>query len=367
MKYVTHTLFPLLFLLLCSCNSNQVNNSSIPQYLGDPVTVTIAAVQGIHASSSLKEKNNFYRYHPVKALDRYQASSWVEGAEGSGTGQNISIFFAQPVTADMIKIMNGYFDPRWFAANNRVKSLGVYLDDFITTVPLADGMTEKEIPLGQPRTFGRAVFTIEDVYKGQQFDDTCIAEIRFFRNGKEIMIKLDEANEIIKNLPPGPNLPGGKKIIYYGMEGRTTQYFFPDGMFIEIRSSIEQPEISSFEIRKYSNKTYGNWKFNKETGEIEIQVTLNCFVKGVGKNIYSRTEFREVFEDYQYIEEKTEKKYQFQWQEIGNEPVFPPDSQFITSGEYKLKDRLKPEEIRVEIERLKALYHETLTNPPDGK
>ncbi|HEQ71620.1 MAG TPA: hypothetical protein ENN69_03945 [Spirochaetia bacterium] len=180
------------------------------------------------ASSTLFEGDdpetfNTEKYGIQRAFDGDVRTVWAEGEEGPGIGVEIS--FALPRTASRLTIVNGYAaSPTLFRANNRVRELTVeirmgimtdvdqcaeiYTTRLIsrTTLQLADTAQAQTfaIDLSDPRlanemeAFQDAVFadgsgneylrsmlpifigllTIESVYPGNRWDDTCLAEIR---------------------------------------------------------------------------------------------------------------------------------------------------------------------------------------------
>ena len=80
--------------------------------------------ESLWASSSLEEVlgGRYVVYGPEALFDGDISSPWVEGADGSGVGENVLILTQRPVEA--IRIVNGFASsPNLFSANNRVKTL----------------------------------------------------------------------------------------------------------------------------------------------------------------------------------------------------------------------------------------------------
>ena len=88
--------------------------------------VDIAAVA---ATSELEDTSVPDRYSVDKLLDGDPRTSWVEGQADSGVGEAVEFEFARPVEIDGLRIMPGYFDERFWAANNRVASADVTITD----------------------------------------------------------------------------------------------------------------------------------------------------------------------------------------------------------------------------------------------
>ena len=77
------------------------------------------------ASSALPDEGQEYRYGPEQAFDTNPKTSWNEGKADSGIGEYISLGLYRHITIDMIEVMPGYFDQRYWVKNNRVKKLEV--------------------------------------------------------------------------------------------------------------------------------------------------------------------------------------------------------------------------------------------------
>jgi Domain of unknown function (DUF4424) len=103
---------------------------------------------------------------------------WVEGAEGDGIGESLTLTINQPVKATRLLIHNGYRKSKEvFQMNNRVKKLGVSVNGgapFSAELPDeydSEGWVDLPPDAGPVKTLNLA---IEDVYRGTKFRDTCI-------------------------------------------------------------------------------------------------------------------------------------------------------------------------------------------------
>lgn len=104
---------------------------------------------------------------------------WVEGVAGPGIGQTLHLEYWQPF-ANII-ILDGYVDllnPRYYKENNRVKDLLITGKDDQGKTVFTKTVTLVDIPEFQKFQFPSKVkfvdLTIESVYKGTKYDDTCI-------------------------------------------------------------------------------------------------------------------------------------------------------------------------------------------------
>ncbi len=146
-------------------------------YIGREYTAT--------ASSSLKPDQH-YSYGPENLNDDDRENAWSEGVEGDGIGESVTLTLKQPQKVTRLYIANGYRkDPtdkgrEVFLNNNRVKRMSVSFDGgkpFQAILP--DGLHERGI-IEVPKTFGPAKtikLTIEEVYRGAKFRDTCISGV----------------------------------------------------------------------------------------------------------------------------------------------------------------------------------------------
>lgn len=130
------------------------------------------------ASSSLKPEGGL-TYGP-EHLTGYDAErAWVEGAEGDGIGESVTLTMNKPAKATRLLIGNGYRKSAdLFKKNNRVKKLGVSVNGGAPfSVELPDGY-EHDCPVDLPVDAGplkTVTLTIEEVYRGSKFRDTCLS------------------------------------------------------------------------------------------------------------------------------------------------------------------------------------------------
>jgi hypothetical protein len=144
----------------------------------------------IRASSSLPdnddEKNMFLRKHirycGDKAFDNRMDTVWAEGKYGPGTGEGISVRLDESIDIDAIEIMPGYFDTRYWKANNRIKRFSLETDDrkWKETFFCRDSKSPQRFRLSTRISVREIIFTVLEVYKGDKWDDTCLSELVFF-------------------------------------------------------------------------------------------------------------------------------------------------------------------------------------------
>ena len=145
------------------------------------------------ASSYLAPQGK-YSYEPLSILSGERGNAWVEGAEGYGTGEYISIISRYEVDdaeygVDFreLCVVNGYArTAETWAANSRVKELlfffnGRYVDTFTledTARPQYFDLTQYALHAGSGAdTVFR--FEIGSVYPGEEYADTALTGIEF--------------------------------------------------------------------------------------------------------------------------------------------------------------------------------------------
>jgi len=158
-------------------------------YIGREYTAT--------ASSTLKADSHF-TYGPENLNDRDRENAWAEGAEGDGIGESITLTMKQPQKVTRLYIANGYRkDPTGggdavYQNNNRVKRMSVSLNGGKAfSVELPDDRRENGI-IELPKDAGvvkTVKLTIEEVYRGAKFRDTCIS-------GVDVEVQLTKAPPI---------------------------------------------------------------------------------------------------------------------------------------------------------------------------
>ena len=106
---------------------------------------------------------------------------WVEGKDGYGIDEWIEKRIVNNI--DEIVFFNGYISPNrpdLFFANSRVKEILITSDQYSETFHVADTPNPQILKLNK-KVSGDIRFTIKDVYKGNKYQDTCIAGIYFLR------------------------------------------------------------------------------------------------------------------------------------------------------------------------------------------
>jgi hypothetical protein len=151
----------------------------------------------VEASSEL-EGSSSYSYSAENISDYDPSTSWVEGVRGDGIGEFVDMdlrtYYGKEGAEyffEKIGIINGFAEnSNLFNSNNRVKTLKLtyeYCDSYddrdITesvSFELQDTMDMQYYRFDKPLPIEHIKITIEDVYSGTRWDDTCIAEFQLF-------------------------------------------------------------------------------------------------------------------------------------------------------------------------------------------
>ncbi len=149
----------------------------------EPAAIGEIPVIFVGASSTLPQKDIIH--YPKRTIDDDLSTAWSEGVDGSGIGESIDFGFDTFFNVSSITIWNGYHkSEKLYYANNRPKRIRVDVSNSEESfeIELRDIMEPQTIELPNPISTNHVSFTIEDVYYGNSFDDTCITEVKFFGN-----------------------------------------------------------------------------------------------------------------------------------------------------------------------------------------
>ena len=166
------------------------------QIFAERILADCAYLRSAEASSTLSEwlSGKEVVYDALNAFDNDTETVWVENKKDSGIDERLTVVFYEPIKIDEIQIINGFAHKDYYKKNNRVKTLNIgflYTDaGYVREYTLKDNCEDfQSIYLDENFTVDALVFTIQDVYRGTKYNDTCIDEIRFYYSGRNIDIK----------------------------------------------------------------------------------------------------------------------------------------------------------------------------------
>lgn len=160
-------------------NDEAIDSDDVTEMIED---FGIPFFNSISASSELAPEGN-NNYYCQNVTDGNSNTAWVEGVSGSGIGESIIFSSDERQRITGIKILNGYCkSERLYKKNNRIKEIKMsFSDGSIITKLLQDNFSEYDvIELDKPIICTYFMIKIEDVYRGTDYDDTCISEIKVY-------------------------------------------------------------------------------------------------------------------------------------------------------------------------------------------
>ncbi len=224
-----------------------------------------AVVDDYEVTSELEDPQYPGLYTGWHVFDGDPVTSWVEGQEGAGLGEGIALGFGVPLERKLqrIEIMPGFFHPSYWKANNRIKNLDVKArsitgEEITVQAEFEDVMKAQPIDIGLYGVISLE-FTVKEVYPGDKWNDTCIAELKLFDDGnREIIIDP-------KGLPGRIQLPQFSSAAFdYGDSYTATSFRLKaDGTL----SGKYEEEI---EGHSTSLQIEGTWKFNPQKESLEF-------------------------------------------------------------------------------------------------
>jgi hypothetical protein len=161
-----------------------------------PSVAAAAGFQRLHAeeasaSSFLKSNWNKYEenYHPSYVLDDDPKTAWVEGAEGDGIGESLTIPVSALRSARALRlvIFNGYQKSQaLLSANAAPKQLTVTVrgpggqQSARQQLTLERKMGPQSFELPVSGGVSEVVLTIDSVHAGSKYRDTCVSDVQVF-------------------------------------------------------------------------------------------------------------------------------------------------------------------------------------------
>jgi hypothetical protein len=145
----------------------------------------LTALLRISASSVLPDEEipglGLVRYIPENAIDGNPTTSWVEGIEGPGIGERLSLDFSQPVTLTRLGIRVGFDrDDDIFLKNYRLHHARLLFSDGSSqSVEFEDRRGIQYVSIAHVRTTS-LIIVIDEVYQSGRYDDTPIAEVEIW-------------------------------------------------------------------------------------------------------------------------------------------------------------------------------------------
>lgn len=140
------------------------------------------SVEEASASSVISQEGADNGAH--KAVDGNSKTSWQEGVDGDGIGESIHLKLSKSYMVKYMSFQLGNWNSgEYYDGNNRPKELEITAGDVTQTVTFPDGKVEYWVEFSEECPASEIDVAIRSVYKGSQWDDTCIAEIGIYGKG----------------------------------------------------------------------------------------------------------------------------------------------------------------------------------------
>lgn len=116
---------------------------------------------------------------PHVLYDGSKDSSWQDGVDGSGIGESVTYHLDQvcKVRFLVLRLGNWYGSDDNYTMNNRPKTMTFEFGDQSVQVTFPDEKKEFCVELSKDVKTSEIKMTIDEVYKGTDYDDTCINEV----------------------------------------------------------------------------------------------------------------------------------------------------------------------------------------------
>lgn len=168
-------------LLLCVALSPLVASAEFKRLHADKATAT----------SFLESNWNKYQenYHPSYALDDDPKTAWVEGADGDGVGESLTVHVSSLKQARAVRLMlwPGYQKAKdLFAANGFPTKVEVTVRDASDDVtarqvfPLAPTWGPQALEFPVKGGVASVTLTLREVKPGTKYRDTCVSDLQLF-------------------------------------------------------------------------------------------------------------------------------------------------------------------------------------------
>ncbi len=129
------------------------------------------------ASSVIKQQEGVSNL-PEYLFDGDIQTNWQEGTAGNGIGEYVSYEFKEVFTVDAMTFQLGNWKTKeYYYGNNRPKTLTIAMGEQSWTVTFPDEWVEFGLKFSSPVRTDTLKMTIDDVYKGNEWNDTVITDI----------------------------------------------------------------------------------------------------------------------------------------------------------------------------------------------
>lgn len=154
-----------------------VNASDIREVM-DLQGYSRAVITDAQATSTTPADDGSDLYGPQSAIDDSDDTSWQEGADGQGVGEQLILTLDRDYSVKYVFLKLGsWTSDNSYYSNNRPETLNVTVGGNTFSISFPDEKTEYCIELSQDVTTNQVVLQIQNAYVGSAWDDTCITNV----------------------------------------------------------------------------------------------------------------------------------------------------------------------------------------------
>ncbi len=120
---------------------------------------------------------------PAMMLDGNLETSWQEGVDGSGIGEQVTFYLDRVYEVNYLAFnLGNWRTDDYYRQNNRPETLKITMNGRETLVEFPDEKTKQWVAVEEGCDTSQITITIEGVYRGSSdvWNDTCIAEVEIY-------------------------------------------------------------------------------------------------------------------------------------------------------------------------------------------
>ena len=201
------------------------------------------------------DKNDKFRYSPLKLFDQKDDTAFAFPQKELHDYLLCIIHFDKEYELDEIDIKAGFFDPKWYVKNYRIKEIE-FIFNYNATLSdvLKENFILKDEMVSQKLKFSKRIkcadlwIRAKSLYPSKAYNDICISEMKFFNKGTEYNILIRPS---IHNIPFGSEYE-------YNSQGKIT------------REKIKA-EFDTYDLQYYQKDgtLFGKCKLEDEDGVLQ--------------------------------------------------------------------------------------------------
>ena len=140
---------------------------------------TYIPISSAHATSTISQSDVVNT--PIVVFDGLDETSWQEGVEGYGIGEGLVGYFSDPFAVKYIGFKLGNWkSDKYYFGNAKPKTLTIKLGEFEEQITFTGERRVEWVKIDGNVVTDSIQVTINDIYPGTDWEDTCIAEISVY-------------------------------------------------------------------------------------------------------------------------------------------------------------------------------------------